>query len=325
MKKTRLQTLLCCILAVGILLSMSACKKKPDPAEPSEDPKNTTQSQLQAPPNTSENNTIQNNPVVENTTAENTTGEETTGEETTENDCVHITTQEWKVEVESNCTREGLRYKECILCREQVETEVIPKTEHTPGRWVPVAASSCSKEGKQQQECTQCKKVLLIISMEKTPHSTYTIKGYEATATSTGLTDGEKCRTCGATVVEQQIIPVLGSTGYWYTVNSDEKSCTITGRGNSTDKIVNIPGAMSSYKVTGIGKEAFQNQGDITELYLPASIAHIGEYAFYGCSRLTQISFQGTVAQWKAVVKDTAWDMNTGNYTVRCSDGTVTK
>lgn len=324
MKKTKLQTVLCCILAVGILLSMTACKKKPDPAEPSEDPKNTTQSQLQAPPDSNEDKTPQNTADEENTTAENTTGEETTGEQTTENDCVHIT-RSWTVEKTSTCTTEGFRYKECILCREQVETEVIPKTDHTPGRWVPVAASSCSKEGKQQQKCNQCDEVLLIISMEKTPHNTYTIPGHEATATTTGLTDGKKCRTCNATVVEQQIIPVLGSTGYWYTVNSDEKSCTITGRGNSTDKLVNIPGAMSSYKVTGIGKEAFQNQGDITELYLPSSVAHIGEYAFYGCSRLTQISFQGTVAQWKAVVKDTAWDMNTGNYTVRCSDGTVTK
>jgi hypothetical protein len=47
--------------------------------------------------------------------------------------------------------------------------------------------------------------------------------------------------------------------------------------------------------------------------------------AFGGCTALTSINFAGTVEQWKAIEFEDEWDKDTGEYTVYCIDGTVTK
>lgn len=44
-----------------------------------------------------------------------------------------------------------------------------------------------------------------------------------------------------------------------------------------------------------------------------------------GCSSLTSIKFNGTKAQWKAIRKAGQWNGNTINYTVSCTDGTLSK
>ena len=57
-----------------------------------------------------------------------------------------------------------------------------------------------------------------------------------------------------------------------------------------------------------------------------SALTAIGDYAFYGCTALTEIHYGGTVDRWlNQVTKDTNWDYNTGNYTVYCTDGFVTK
>ncbi len=47
--------------------------------------------------------------------------------------------------------------------------------------------------------------------------------------------------------------------------------------------------------------------------------------AFYGCGSLTNIKFNGTKEQWNAIIKSDDWNYNTGNYTVTCTDGTLSK
>jgi len=51
----------------------------------------------------------------------------------------------------------------------------------------------------------------------------------------------------------------------------------------------------------------------------------IGESAFSYCSRLTSISFNGTMAQWNAIEKNDYWNVDTGNYTIHCTDGDIAK
>jgi hypothetical protein len=46
------------------------------------------------------------------------------------------------------------------------------------------------------------------------------------------------------------------------------------------------------------------------------SVTSIGEYAFYGCSRLTSIKYRGTSSQWAVISKGTNWNSNTGWYTI---------
>ena len=51
----------------------------------------------------------------------------------------------------------------------------------------------------------------------------------------------------------------------------------------------------------------------------------IGNPVFYYCSNLKDITFTGTRAQWKAILKNSAWKGSyTASFTVYCTDGDLT-
>ena len=75
--------------------------------------------------------------------------------------------------------------------------------------------------------------------------------------------------------------------------------------------------------VTSIGDYTFYDCSGLESITIPDSVTSIGDYAFRGCSDLTTINFQGTKVQWQAIVKSSSWDDNTGEYTVICTDGTI--
>ncbi len=71
--------------------------------------------------------------------------------------------------------------------------------------------------------------------------------------------------------------------------------------------------------------EAFRNCSDLTSVTIPSSVTSILFQAFCGCSSLTSITFNGTMEQWNAISKADNWDTSTGDYTVVCTDGTLSK
>ena len=83
--------------------------------------------------------------------------------------------------------------------------------------------------------------------------------------------------------------------------------------------------------ISKINSYAFYGCKSLTRVVIPDSVTSIGDYAFYGCTGLTFITFEGTVAQWNAISRGSAWCHFTHNghdYTIVtkiiCSDGTVT-
>jgi hypothetical protein len=54
-------------------------------------------------------------------------------------------------------------------------------------------------------------------------------------------------------------------------------------------------------------------------------VTNIGDYAFCGCISLKTIQFGGTTAQWKAISFGSNWKSYTGNFNVKCTDGTISK
>ncbi|MGM9631563.1 MAG: leucine-rich repeat domain-containing protein [Eubacteriales bacterium] len=90
-------------------------------------------------------------------------------------------------------------------------------------------------------------------------------------------------------------------------VNEDITSCTI----NENTKI--------------IFKDAFYYCKNLTSVTIGNEVTSIGDCAFADCGELVDIQFGGTKAEWNAISKVSSWDYFTGNYTIHCTDGDLSK
>lgn len=120
-----------------------------------------------------------------------------------------------------------------------------------------------------------------------------------------------------------------------------------------------ISSCIISSSCKAIKAQAFQNCASLTSISVPSGVKSILPYtfgsctgmttvdipnsmeelwcgAFQYCSNLTSINYSGTKSQWLAISKnvknsyvDTTqygeWDYNTGEYTIHCTDGDLTK
>ena len=77
--------------------------------------------------------------------------------------------------------------------------------------------------------------------------------------------------------------------------------------------------------VKSIGECAFSSCSSLKNITIPDSVTEIGWSAFSGCSSLTSITFNGTKWQWNAITKGSWWNDYTGNYTIYCTDGDISK
>lgn len=318
----RTVALLCA--AVSLLLCLNGCKKKkPDPTTESTTQTTTGDTAPTTKPTTPPPTTKPTTPPP--TTKPTDPPATTVPVETTQPVvCQHVLSN-WKVGQVSNCTTEGSRYKECTLCKEKVETEAIAKTAHSPSRWIVDKKATCTSQGKQHQECTQCKEVLISITVDKADHDTMVFNSKAATTTERGHTAEIRCVTCRAFVQHSYTIPIIGSVNYTFDVNSDGKSCTITGVTDFTGKELILPDTLDGYTITAIGENAFANKSAVTTVYIPKSVTKLESKAFSGCSSLTNITYQGTTAQWNMVQKGTEWNTGTATYTIYCSNTSLAK
>ncbi len=77
--------------------------------------------------------------------------------------------------------------------------------------------------------------------------------------------------------------------------------------------------------VTSIGYGAFGGCSSLESIEIPASVTSIGDWVFEYCGSLESIDYKGTKTQWNAISKGNGWNYNTGNYTIRCTDGNIPK
>ncbi len=90
-------------------------------------------------------------------------------------------------------------------------------------------------------------------------------------------------------------------------------------------KSVDIPNTYKGKPVVEIGEHAFSLADNIKSITIPDSVTSIGDSAFSVCHNLTSITFEGTKAQWKQISKGHNWNYNTGEYTVYCTNGEISK
>ncbi len=240
------------------------------------------------------------------------------------------------------CTTDGEHTFTCA-CGDSFAAPV-KKTAHTYTE--AVTAPTCTKKGYTTYTCV-CGDSYTDSEVPATDHSW---GDWITAAKPTVLTEGEAARICAACGEEetQPLDKLTHSEGLKFTPGSDGTYYTVTGEGSCSDTCIGIPSVYDSKPVTQIGSYAFYSCGDLTVIIIPDSVTsigddafagcdsltdirigngvkHIGSDAFYYCSSLTSITYNGTVEQWNAIEKGEYWNSSTGDYTVRCTDGTISK
>jgi hypothetical protein len=92
-------------------------------------------------------------------------------------------------------------------------------------------------------------------------------------------------------------IEVLVSTsaGLAYEVNSDGKTCTITGIGSCKETKIIIGEYIDEYKIVAIAQDAFSGNRDITSVTISDSVTSIGKQAFSKCIALKSVTIPNGV------------------------------
>ena len=117
----------------------------------------------------------------------------------------------------ATCTEEGMSDGEkCSSCGEVVTAQqTIKEKGHTPG-----AEATCTTD----QTCAECGDML--VAKHHTPEE---VKGYAATCTVDGLTDGVKCGKCGEVITAQETIKANGHTPGSEATCTTDQTCTECG------------------------------------------------------------------------------------------------
>ena len=136
----------------------------------------------------------------------------------------------------ATCTEDGMTDGvKCGKCSEVITpSEVIDAKGHTPGD-----EETCTTD----QTCTVCGDTL--VAKHHTPE---VVKGYAATCTEDGMTDGVKCGKCGEAITPCEVIDAKGHTPGAEATCTTDQTCTVCG-----DTLVakhHIPVVVKGYAAT---------------------------------------------------------------------------
>ena len=77
--------------------------------------------------------------------------------------------------------------------------------------------------------------------------------------------------------------------------------------------------------VTSIENQTFSYCGGLTSITIPSSVIRIFDDVFHGCHGLTTVNYLGNKTQWASIYKRSKWNEQSGNFTIRCTDGIIAK
>ena len=101
------------------------------------------------------------------------------------------------------------------------------------------------------------------------------------------------------------------------------KSTKIIGMG--AFKGTNITSISISNSIKAIEPFTFEQCKALKTVTIEKSVKKIGMRAFLSCSSLECICFNGTVEEFLKISKADSWDIRTGDYVIRCTDGEISK
>ena len=111
--------------------------------------------------------------------------------------------------VAPTCTADGYTLHKCSVCGTSYKDSTTKATGHSYGNSVVTKQPTCTSEGTAIKTCTKCNATVT----EKLPakgHTAVTDKGYPATCTTAGKTDGSHCSVCNTVIKVQTVINATG-------------------------------------------------------------------------------------------------------------------
>lgn len=221
---------------------------------------------------------------------------------------------EIKVEnlVEPTCAEWGSydRVIRCVTCNEILYTEHwnVEPVVHNELATIEAKAPTCTEYG--WSEYIGCAKCGYAEDFEnyKIPETGHTYVYHEGKAPecfANGYHPYETCSVCDYTSYEE--IPAIGNhtfgaDGYcqnpvctaYISINlayadNGNGTWTVTGIGSCTDTAIVIPEEYMGAPVVAISSRAFENESEITSIYIPDSVKVIESYAFFRCKNLDTV------------------------------------
>ena len=137
--------------------------------------------------------------------------------------------------VAPTCTTDGYTLHKCSVCGTSYKDSTTKATGHSYGNSVVTKQPTCTSEGTAIKTCTKCNATVT----EKLPakgHTAVTDKGYPATCTTAGKTDGSHCSVCNTVIKVQTVINATGHKSSGWIVDktasigvkgSKHKECTV--------------------------------------------------------------------------------------------------
>ena len=137
--------------------------------------------------------------------------------------------------VAPTCTTNGYTLHKCSVCGTSYKDSTTKATGHSYGNSVVTKQPTCTAEGTAIKTCTKCNATVT----EKFPakgHTAVIDKGYPATCTTAGKTDGSHCSVCNTVIKAQTVINATGHKSSGWIVDkaasigvkgSKHKECTV--------------------------------------------------------------------------------------------------
>ena len=137
--------------------------------------------------------------------------------------------------VAPTCTTDGYTLHKCSACGTSYKDNTTKATGHSYGNSVVTKQPTCTSEGTAIKTCTKCNATVT----EKLPakgHTAVIDKGYPATCTTAGKTDGSHCSVCNTVIKVQTVINATGHKSSGWIVDktasigvkgSKHKECTV--------------------------------------------------------------------------------------------------
>ena len=139
--------------------------------------------------------------------------------------------------IPTTCTTDGkTEGSHCSVCGAVIKAQdIIKATGHKFGNWTTTKSATCTESGTQIRKCETCG-ATESKSLSAKGHTAVTDKGYPATCTTAGKTDGSHCSVCNTVIKAQTVINATGhKSSAWITdkaasigvKGSKHKECTV--------------------------------------------------------------------------------------------------